>query len=124
MIHAALLVTVDGELLGISTSTSNTSTPMKDPASLGTLVAEIAADYLRLGEEFASVDAVHRSRSHLQCLLLELDLGTVGVAACGADCLVVAVAAETAPPGLVKARLDALALYVQEALSTLQEGGA
>lgn len=119
-IQSALLVTYDGELLGASTS----SPPMKnDPESFGTLVADIAVDYLRLGEEFAAIDAVQRSRSTMNCLLMELDQGLVGVSCCGgaSDCFVIAIADHDAPPGLVKARLQELAVYVQESLSTLTE---
>jgi hypothetical protein len=117
-IVSALLVTVDGELLGASTKTIQ-----KNPESFGTLVADIALDYHRLGEEFAAADGVvHRSKSFMQCLLIEMDLGLVGVAACsGIDCFVVAVAKADAPPGLVKARLQTLAIHVQESLSTLTE---
>jgi hypothetical protein len=79
-------------------------------------------DYQRLGEEYAGIDATQRSKSHMQCLLLELDLGLVGVSSClGTDCLVLAVAKSDAPPGLLKARLQTVAVYVQEALSTITE---
>jgi hypothetical protein len=61
-------------------------------------------------------------RSYMQCLLIEFDFGLVGVASClGIDCLVIAVAKPDAPPGLIKARLQALAVHVQEAFSTLTE---
>jgi hypothetical protein len=119
-IHSALLVTNDGELLGASNVNHKNS--RRDPEAFGTLLADIALDYLRLGEEYAAVDAVQRSKSHMQCLLMELELGLVGVASClGIDCLVIAVADADAPPGLVKARLQALAVHVQEALSPLTE---
>jgi hypothetical protein len=118
-IHSALLVTTDGELMGSSTKNSNR---IKDPQALGTLLADVGVDYMRLGEEYAGVDEVQRSKSHLQCLLIEMECGLVGIAAClGIDCLVIAVANPDAPPGLVKARLQALAAHVQESLSTLAE---
>jgi len=118
-IRSAFLVTADGELLGMS----NKNAPLSDPDSFATLVADIAVGYCNLGEEFAAVDAVHRTRSHLQCLLLELDLGLVGVSSCvGSDCFVVAVAAPDALPGLLKARLQALAVHVQESFSTVADG--
>lgn len=127
-IPAALLVTMDGELLGASDRFPH----HKDPESFGTLVAEIAADYNNCGAEYVAVDegntAIHHARSnksHLQCLLIEMDGGMIGVSAClGIDCFVVAVAKPHAPPGLVKARLLSLAAHVQESLSTLTESAA
>jgi hypothetical protein len=141
VIHSALLVTADGELLGASTKKSSSSlfgsppdaAPSSSPApatntvgaieSLGTLIADIAVDYHRLGEEYAGIDGSQRSnKSQLQCLLMELELGLVAVSSCGSfDCLVISIASPTAPLGLVKARTQALALYVQEALSPLAE---
>jgi hypothetical protein len=140
VIHSALLVTADGELLGASTKKSSSSlfgsppdAPSSAPAtttnttgaieSLGTLIADIAVDYHRLGEEYAGIDGSQRSnKSQLQCLLMELELGLVAVSSCGSfDCLVISIASPTAPLGLVKARTQALALYVQEALSPLAE---
>jgi hypothetical protein len=60
------------------------------------------------------------SRSHLQCLFLELELGLVAVSMCvGVDCMVIAIASPSAPLGMVKARLQAITEYVQEALSPL-----
>jgi predicted regulator of Ras-like GTPase activity (Roadblock/LC7/MglB family) len=109
-ILSAALVTSDGELLGTSTSKQGL-TP--DPESFGTLVADIAIDYIRLGEEYGN-----GGRSQLQCLLMELEQGTVAVSQCG-ECLVLAVAAVNAPPGLVKAKIEAVAIHVQEALLTL-----
>jgi hypothetical protein len=122
-IPAALLVTMDGELLGASDRFPH----HKDPESFGTLVAEIAADYHNCGVEYVAVDngGVHRSKSHLQCLLIEMDGGMIGVSAClGIDCFVLCVAKPHAPPGLVKARLQSLAVHVQESLSTLTESAA
>lgn len=117
MILQSLLVTADGELLGCSSSSN-----VKTSANFGTLVGDIATDYQRLGEEYAAVDEQNKNPSHLQCLLLEMDLGIVAVTACsGIDCFVVAVASRETPPGLVKARLQALSVHVQEALQTLTE---
>ncbi|CAB9502684.1 expressed unknown protein [Seminavis robusta] len=156
VIHTSLLVTADGELLGASTkrsssslfgpppdgNTTTTTTPNNNInnstintsgaiENLGTLIADIAVDYHRLGEEYAGIDqgATTRSnnnsnsnKSQLQCLLMELELGLVAVSTCGSfDCLVIAIASPTAPLGLVKARIQTLALYVQEALSPLAE---
>lgn len=116
-IQSALLVTADGELLGTSTKNA----PPKDPESFGTLVSDITVGYCRLGEEFAAVDAVHRTRSHMQCLIMEMDRGMVGVSSCiGCDYFVIAIAAADAPPGLLKARLQALTSHVQEAFSTIE----
>ena len=48
------------------------------------------------------------------------DKGLVGVSSClGCDCFVIAVAEPDAPPGLLKARLQALAVHVQEAFSAV-----
>lgn len=61
-----------------------------------------------------------RSTSHLQCLFLELELGLVAVSMCvGIDCMVIAIASPNAPLGMVKARLQVITEYVQEALSPL-----
>jgi hypothetical protein len=111
------LVTSDGELLGTSTAQSPN---VKDPESFGALVTDVANEYCRLGEEYAAVDAVQRSRSHMHCLLVEMSAGLVGVSSCvGCDCFVIALAAHDAPPGLVKARLQALAAHVQDAFSAV-----
>lgn len=198
VVHSALLVTADGELLGASTkrstsslfppttnNTSNNSTAttadhhndMMD--NLGTLIADIAVDYQRLGEEYVGIENNSNGgtssssslqqqqqqqnqmsrgssgnsssagnnantmtttsntsvgnntntatinthgKSQLQCLLVELELGLVAVSSCGSfDCLVIAIAAPNAPLGVVKAKIQTLAVYVQEALSPLAE---
>ncbi|KAG7372717.1 hypothetical protein IV203_018860 [Nitzschia inconspicua] len=136
-IQTALLVTTDGELLGSTASTfiSPDGTSKESIESLGTLIADIAVDYSRMGEEYAVLDMAQpgdsvtmslagnsniRKNSHLQCLLLELELGLVGVSMCvGIDCMVIAIASPNAPLGMVKARLQAITEYVQEALSPL-----
>jgi hypothetical protein len=79
-----------------------------------------------MGEEYAALDmsggAVPK-KSHLNCLLLELELGLVAVSTCnGVDCMVIAVASLDAPLGNIKARLQAITEYVQEALSPLTTG--
>ena len=119
-IHSVLLVTTDGELMGASTVNTKM---ILDTEAVGALLADVGVDYARLGEEFAGVDATQqRSRSHLQCLLVELELGLVGLTACiGIDCMVIAIAKPDAPLGLVKAKLQALAAHVQESFSTLTE---
>jgi len=144
IVHSALLVTADGELLGASTKRSSSSlfppisaSPPEgnnasiSPASsagaienLGTLIADIAVDYQRLGEEYVGIDGSQprNGKSQLQCLLMELELGLVAVSSCGSfDCLVIAIASPTAPLGIVKAKTQTLAHYVQEALSPLAE---
>ncbi|VEU36048.1 unnamed protein product [Pseudo-nitzschia multistriata] len=163
VIQTALLVTTDGELLGSTATTflSPDGTTRESIDSLGTLIADIAVDYGRLGEEYANLDPVPLApvgpaqqapgapaggpsappaggvpssvsstptpnhtggskKSHLQCLLLELELGLVAVSACaGVDCMVIAIAAPSAPLGSVRARLQAIAAHVQEALGPL-----
>lgn len=134
VIQTAVLVTGDGELLG---ATSNTFVSPADGStrdsmeSLGTLIADIAVDYQRLGEEYAHLDpssssssgAVSpRKTSHLQCLFFELDHGLVAVSSCvGVDCLVIGIAAPNAPMGMIQARLQAITEHVQEALAPLTE---
>jgi len=145
-IHSALLVTADGELLGASTrkcspslfpASSSDSSSLASSTSaienLGTLIADIAVDYQRLGEEYAAIDgpysvSLHQQqqqrsgKSQLQCLLMDLELGLVAVSSCGSfDCLVIAIASPTAPLGVVKARIQTLSVYVQESLSPLAE---
>jgi len=190
VIQTALLVTTDGELLGSTATTfvSPDGTTKKSIESLGTLIADIAVDYSRLGEEYANLDPVppaaismqqqqqqqqqqpgsgtstggastatagsassaasvpsasvpggvsssntataannnnnnnasSNKKRHLQCLLLELELGLVAVSTCvGVDCMVIAIAAPSAPLGSVRARLQAITAHVQEALSPL-----
>ncbi len=137
VIQTALLVTTDGELLGSTATTflSPDGTTKESIESLGTLIADIAVDYGKLGEEYANLDppntiitttvnkppsAPSTKKSHLQCLLLELELGLVAVSTCvGVDCMVIAIAAPNAPLGTVKARLQAITAHVQEGLSPL-----
>jgi hypothetical protein len=58
----------------------------------------------------------------MQCLLLELDQGLVGVSSCvGVDCLVIGIAAPNAPMGMIKARLEDITEHVQGVLSPLTE---
>jgi hypothetical protein len=129
VIQTAVLVTSDGELLG-STSTTFVSpdgSTRESVEHLGTLIADIAVDYQRLGNEYAALDngttpQPPQKKSHMQCLLLELEQGLVGVSGCvGVDCLVIAIAAPNAPLGTITARLQAITEYVQEALSPLSE---
>jgi hypothetical protein len=49
-----------------------------------------------------------------------MDLGLVGITSCS-GCFVIAVAKPDTPPGLMKARLQTLAVHVQESLSALTE---
>lgn len=120
-IPAALLVTFDGELLG----TSNVYPHAKDPESFGTLLADIACDYKRLGDEYNNaVVAQDRtsSSSHLDCVVMTFQGGVAAAAACQAlDCFVLCVAKPDTPLGLIKARLRALADHVQESMSLLME---
>ena len=110
-IQAALLVTTDGELLGASYPLP--AELEKSVSQVGSLVTEIAADYSRLGHELNS--------SELQFLILELELNTVAVSSAGSDWLVICICDRDAPHGMLKARLQALASQVQEALTPLQE---
>ena len=167
IIQTALLVTTDGELLGSTATTfiSADGTSKESIESLGTLIADIAIDYMQLGNEYANLDigggdtaaaagtstptsaaaaaaattsssslsssaqqqqqqppngGSKKSSSHLQCLFLEMEFGLVAVSACvGVDCMVIAIAAPTAPLGSVKARLHAITEYVQESFSPL-----
>ena len=127
VIQTALFVTADGELLG---ATSNTflgpdGSTKESIENLGTLVADIAVDYQRLGEEYAHLEPQSTPaarKSHLKCLLLEFDHGLVAVSACvGVDCLVIGIAAPNAPMGMIKARLLAITEHVQEALAPVTE---
>ena len=125
VIQTAVLVTADGELLG-STSTAFVSPDgnRESIENLGTLIADIAVDYQRLGEEYAGLDGTGTvsKKSHLQCLLLELEQGLVAVSSCvGVDCLVIAISAPNAPVGMIKARLQAITEFVQEGLSPLED---
>lgn len=125
VIQAAVLVTGDGEILGASSPTfvgpDGTRESMEN---MGTLIADIAVDYQRLGDEYMHVKegSAAPKKSHLRCLLLELDQGLVAVSACAeVDCLVIGIAAPDAPMGMIKARLEAITEHVQEALAPLTE---
>lgn len=105
------MVTTHGELLGVSHPLPEKLE--KNITEVGSLVTEVFADYSRLGIELDS--------PQLQFLTLELELNTVAVSSAGSDCLVIAVCAPKTPQGMTKARLQALASQVQEALTPLQE---
>ena len=115
-IPTAMLVTTDGELLGTSNLYPNKAI---NAESLGTLLADIAVDYKRLGEEYAA--AAEKRSSHLDGLLISFQGGLCGAASCEPDCFVLAVAKPDTPPGLLKARLRSLADHVQESMSLLME---
>ena len=115
-IPSALLVTFNGEIIGESTKFPH----HKDPAFFGTLVADIALDYQRAGEDYASIEASKIQKSHLQSVLIEMEGGTVGISACSkVDIFAIAVARPDTPPGLLKARLEQLTLFVEESLSEM-----
>mmetsp|Transcript_23236 Transcript_23236/g.55087 ORF Transcript_23236/g.55087 Transcript_23236/m.55087 type:complete len:192 (+) Transcript_23236:394-969(+) len=163
-IRTAILCTADGELLGSTASTfvssnhpqtTNSNHNLLPPKvesvdSLGTLIADIAVDYARLGDEYIALDLGYpdadgdngqhshnaqnntsaggdgqsssSKRNTLQCLFLEMELGLIGVSACpGVDCLVITIASPDAHLGSVKSRLQTIAMYVTEALSPLTE---
>jgi hypothetical protein len=124
VIQTALLVTGEGELLGATSPTFVSPEGTKESVEcLGTLIADIAVDYRRLGDEYAQLEPSATSKkSHLKCLLLELDHGLVAVSACAeVNYLVIGIAAPNAPMGMVKARLEAITEHVQEALAPLTE---
>lgn len=108
-VHSALLITVDGELLGI-----NPDHNIPEPDDFSTLLADAAVDYLRLGQELGA-------DNKLKVLLLEMEQGMVAVAH-ELGYFVVAVASPETPPGSIKAKVQVLAAHVQEVFSTLEEG--
>ncbi len=119
-------MTADGELLGATSQTFVTpdGSTKESIESLGTLIADIAVDYQRLGEEYVHLEDTSGTpkKSHLQCLLLELDHGLVAVSSCvGVDCFVIGITTPNAPMGMIKARLQAITEHVQEALAPLTE---
>ena len=107
-IQSASIMTSDGELLGSSYRRHSES--HGDRVSL---VADLTADYVRLGAEL-------RQRQ-LYYLQVELSKGIIGVASAGPDCFVTAFADPTVPTGMLKARLTACAAHVQEAFTPLTE---
>lgn len=141
-IPTALLVTYDGELLGSSSAPPNNNNALfpfahKDPEAFGTLLADIAMEYSRLGEEYnhgsthnssssttttANRKAPSSSSSKMDCLLLQMEGGLAAAVPCPTmDCFVLAVAKTDTPPGLLRARLHALADHIQESMSLLME---
>jgi hypothetical protein len=80
VLSAAMLVTADGELLGSTCSTfvSPATGEKESMESLGTLIADIAVDYQRLGEEYMHIEETGApggtqqqppKKSHLQALV-------------------------------------------------------
>mmetsp|Transcript_45662 Transcript_45662/g.55404 ORF Transcript_45662/g.55404 Transcript_45662/m.55404 type:complete len:157 (+) Transcript_45662:156-626(+) len=134
-IKYCLLITSDGELLGRSHSENETNEQddIINVDSVGALVAEVAGDYRRAGNDVSLLTGAAAGRTPspadltrgggvtLCCLVLEMDKGIVGVANAGSDCYVVVVAESDVKYGLLKARVTALAEYVREAFSKLAE---
>jgi hypothetical protein len=96
VIQTAILVTADGGRLGSTSMTFVSPDGSRESVeSLGPLIADIAVDYQRLGDEYAGLDnhnnnnngtttsmTTTKKKSHMQCLLLELDQGLMGVLSC------------------------------------------
>lgn len=120
-IDAAIVLNSDGELLG-------SNSQYNEPEELGTLLADVALDYQHLGEEYLGVTGEGEA-SQLKFVLIEMELGLVGIAACpGIECFVIAISkttdrktATSTPRGLVTARLGELATYFQDTLVPLIE---
>lgn len=154
--------------------------PPPDMSDVGSLVAEVAGDYARLGNELQSLDpsssaavvaapippppspatpgsasssagvgaggggdtpsssmgdkqggshlppqppgqaaAGKRGAASLRCLIVELDMGLVGMSSVGPNCYIIALAEPTAEHGMINGRLAALSSHVQDALSQL-----
>ena len=141
-ILSALLVTSDGELLGHSNRSSSASSTtlnrnhpplplLPTPESLGTLIADIALDYHRLGEEFSTLknhtESPPHSSSKMECLYIEMELGIVGISSCNSSssssnntgdvgCFVIVIAALDAPLGYIQMRLQTVTTHIQESL--------
>ena len=135
-ILSALLVTADGELLGSSSRATSTSPSLPTPESLGTLVADIAWDYHRLGEECSLLHHNNSTESQsqplpskMECLFIEMDLGIVGISPCittssdtnntgdnNIGCFVIVIATYDAPLGFIQMRLQSVTTHVQESL--------
>ena len=152
-IRLALLVTADGELLGTSSASSRRMPPvlsqtlpppLPSPESLGTLLADIAWDYQRLGEEFVllndSTNCCHNDMDHddpvttttptlvsqMECVFLEMEYGIVGISACNdhhhtndhntttIGCFVMVIATPEAPLGWIRQRLQTVTTHIQE----------
>lgn len=120
-VDAAIVLNSDGELLG-------SSSHYDEPEELCTLLADVALDYQHVGEEYSGVAGEEES-NQLKYLLIEIEVGLVGIAPCpGIECFVIAISkssetksASSTPRGLVTARLAELATYFQEALVPLIE---
>jgi hypothetical protein len=126
-IDSALFLNSDGELLG-----SNSA--YDEPEELGTLLADIALDYQYLGDEYATImegDGENENEneedqmSQLKFVLIEMEAGLVGIAACpGIECFVISISKNIhTPRGLITARLKELSTYLQESLVPLIERG-
>mmetsp|Transcript_10746 Transcript_10746/g.14487 ORF Transcript_10746/g.14487 Transcript_10746/m.14487 type:complete len:203 (+) Transcript_10746:111-719(+) len=84
-----------------------------DPSSLGSSVSTNAGSTVTTSGKSGA--------AALKCLIVELDMGLVGVSSAGLDCYVVAMADKTVEYGLLKARLMTVSMYVAESLSQLVE---
>ena len=148
-IRSALLVTADGELLGASATVALTSPlpQLPPPESLGTLLTDIAWDYQRLGEEYATLHpdttstttaSSSSSSSTMECIFLEMEYGTVGISSCHSSssssssgnqpptigCFVMVIATPETPLGWIRLRLQTVTQHVQESLFQLSSSPA
>ena len=146
-ILSALLVTADGELLGSAAAMAGTAATttrrLPSPESLGTLLADIAWDYHRLGDELATLLVRDEPNSNaavpskMECLFMELEEGMVGISSCcmtstscsssssssssdsshAVGCFVMVICTPDAPLGWVRQRLQTVTNHIQDSLS-------
>jgi hypothetical protein len=122
-------MTENGDLLGQYTEPIPSVT--LDLSCIGALVVEFAADYAKLAKDMDHLDSTSSSSSSsgggdssssrgLQCLMVELDQGVVGIAKAAKDIYVIALAGTLVDRSLLKGRLMALAQYIEPYLVSYQ----
>ncbi|KAF0700154.1 Aste57867_9282 [Aphanomyces stellatus] len=114
-IAAALLMTVDGALLGsVGTMNTENATPVVDTKVVGAIVANVWGEYAQSAKEiFTDED--------LQVLFLHFEKDkTLAITSAGAGYLLCAYSDGAAPMGRVKAKLQTLQPFLKDALQQIQ----
>eukprot|EP00979_Chaetoceros_neogracilis_P002937 scaffold492_cov247-Chaetoceros_neogracile.AAC.10 len=127
---------------------TNESWEDMDPSDISALVAEVVDDYKRLGLELALLNIQgapnsdtlpdisskgsntgengekdkDKERGRLNCLIIEMERGLMGIATATSNTYVVALTDSTAQHGYLKMKLISLAGYVRDAFSPLDAG--
>ncbi|TMW65325.1 hypothetical protein Poli38472_007967 [Pythium oligandrum] len=107
-VDAAMLLTLDGALMGSVGSTDGV-----DHKVIGAIAAHTWGEYLHSSKEVAP-------ESDLEALLVELERGRLALASAGKGFLVVAYSRGDAPAGLLKTKVETLGEYLASSLDQIQ----